>query len=125
MQAGVSKLILAVRDLSKGEKGAQKLQGEVPGYQGSIELWKLDMASFASVREFGERLQSLARLDIFVANAGVNALLAVEPAGELNSIPPVLSQPVNRCTRSIGIQRLMVGKRVSKSTSFQRVSWPC
>lgn len=41
------------------------------GFKGALEVWELDLASFASVIAFGERCETLERLDCFVANAGI------------------------------------------------------
>ncbi|KAI1878937.1 hypothetical protein JX265_003114 [Neoarthrinium moseri] len=53
---GLSKLILAVRDKSKGH------------------VWELDMSSYDSIGAFVERAQSLERLDILILNAGITGL---------------------------------------------------
>ncbi|KAJ7352047.1 hypothetical protein DFH08DRAFT_774914 [Mycena albidolilacea] len=67
-----AKLILAVRDLKKGDAAKQTIIAET-GFTGAIEVWELDMASFASVRKFAERANTtLERLDGAVLNAGIN-----------------------------------------------------
>ncbi|KAF7354600.1 hypothetical protein MSAN_01373300 [Mycena sanguinolenta] len=66
------RLILAVRDLKKGDAAKEKIIAET-GFKGSIEVWELDMASFASVTKFAERAKTtLKRLDGAVLNAGIN-----------------------------------------------------
>ncbi|KAJ7931784.1 hypothetical protein B0H13DRAFT_1594033 [Mycena leptocephala] len=66
-------LILAVRDLKKGDTAKETIIAET-GFKGSIEIWELDMADFASVRRFAERATTtLKRLDGAVLNAGINA----------------------------------------------------
>ncbi|KAK7025039.1 hypothetical protein R3P38DRAFT_2952456 [Favolaschia claudopus] len=65
-------LILAVRDLNKGEAAKKTIVAET-GFRGSIEVWELDMASFASVKKFAERANTtLERLDGASLNAGIN-----------------------------------------------------
>ena len=66
-----SKLILAVRSVDKGE--AAKKDIETTAAKGvSIEVWKIDMASYASVKAFADRVEAeLDRIDIFHANAGL------------------------------------------------------
>ncbi|KAK7025047.1 hypothetical protein R3P38DRAFT_2952500 [Favolaschia claudopus] len=65
-------LILAVRDLTKGEAAKTTIVTET-GFKGAIEVWELDMASFASVKKFAERANgTLDRLDGAVLNAGIN-----------------------------------------------------
>lgn len=83
-------LIFAVRDTAKGENAAKKLQEELPTWNGKAEVWKLDMASFASVKAFGERINTLSRLDILIANAGVSS-------GTINSAPKFMLKNVVHC----------------------------
>lgn len=67
---GLSHLILAVRDESKGKAAREALlQGAAPGV--IIDVWKIDMASYDSVTAFAKRCQSLPRLDFVILNAGV------------------------------------------------------
>ncbi|KAJ6514865.1 hypothetical protein C8R47DRAFT_1206227 [Mycena vitilis] len=67
-----AQLILAVRNLEKGEAAKQTIIAET-GFKGTIEVWELDMADFASVKRFAERANtSLTRLDGAVLNAGIN-----------------------------------------------------
>lgn len=70
-----AKLILACRDTSKGEL-AGKMVSEVTGLeQDRIESWKLDLASFDSVKSFATRCETdLVRLDVVVENAGAMTL---------------------------------------------------
>lgn len=69
----VSRIIMAVRTLSKGEKAREELLRRAgPDYKGSIEVWELDQASFASVKAFAARVEKeLGNLDIAILNAGV------------------------------------------------------
>ncbi|KAJ7847630.1 hypothetical protein B0H14DRAFT_2769813 [Mycena olivaceomarginata] len=68
-----AQIILAVRDLKKGETAKETIIAQT-GYTGALEVWELDMASFASVRRFAERANAtLKRLDGAVLNAGVNS----------------------------------------------------
>jgi NAD(P)-dependent dehydrogenase (short-subunit alcohol dehydrogenase family) len=65
-----SKLILAVRDVQKGEKAKE----EVLKYwdRANVEVWQLDLASFDSVKSFAAKFQASGnRLDILISNAGV------------------------------------------------------
>ncbi|KAF7356347.1 hypothetical protein MVEN_00967000 [Mycena venus] len=66
-------LILAVRDLQKGELAKQEIVAQT-GFEGLLEVWKLDMADFASVKNFAEKANAiLKRLDGAVLNAGIHA----------------------------------------------------
>ncbi|KAK3307553.1 uncharacterized protein B0T15DRAFT_182220 [Chaetomium strumarium] len=82
---GASKLILAVRSVDKGEDAKQDIQ--TTAAKGvSIEVWKVDMASYASVKAFAARVEAeLDRVDIFHANAGlVRAEFAIAEDNETN-----------------------------------------
>ncbi|KAF9878825.1 hypothetical protein CkaCkLH20_03725 [Colletotrichum karsti] len=65
-----SRVILAVRSLSKGH-AATALIEESTGRKGVVEVWELDLASYASVKEFANRVNGLERLDVLINNAGV------------------------------------------------------
>lgn len=69
--ASASRVILAVRNLKAGEDAKVDIE-RTTGRKGVVDVWLLDMASFASVRSFSTKVSSeLDRLDGFVANAGV------------------------------------------------------
>ncbi len=68
-----AKLILAVRSIEKGQEAALRMIDETKETRSDIvEVWQLDMASFASVQAFAKRVETLPRLDIVVLNSGVN-----------------------------------------------------
>ncbi|OTB09487.1 hypothetical protein M426DRAFT_80076 [Hypoxylon sp. CI-4A] len=67
----VSKLIIAVRNESKGEGSKARLISDRRVEPSIIEVWKLDMESYDSISTFVERAKALDRLDIAVLNAGV------------------------------------------------------
>lgn len=65
-------VLMAVRDLDKGEAVRQKILGQVPG--ADLEVRRLDLASFDSIRGFGEGfLANNDRLDCLIGNAGIMA----------------------------------------------------
>ncbi|KAK8134438.1 hypothetical protein PG984_006450 [Apiospora sp. TS-2023a] len=67
-----AKVILAVRTVSKGEEAKRSIEAST-GRQGVVEVWSLDLCSYASVQAFAERAAtSLDRLDALVSNAGIN-----------------------------------------------------
>ncbi|KAM5341721.1 hypothetical protein ACJ41O_014752 [Fusarium nematophilum] len=69
---GLSGLILAVRSQDKGENVAVKFRTEYP--KAIIQVWSLEMESYDSIRAFVRRADAeLARLDIAILNAGVQA----------------------------------------------------
>ncbi|KAA8652360.1 uncharacterized protein ATNIH1004_001264 [Aspergillus tanneri] len=71
LDLGLSKLILAVRDESKGETARKELSICRSLAPGAIEVWKVDLSSYNSIIKFAERAHSLEYLDIAVLNAGV------------------------------------------------------
>ncbi|KAJ7153619.1 hypothetical protein C8R46DRAFT_961396 [Mycena filopes] len=67
-----AQLILAVRDLKKGEAAKESIIAQT-GFKGSLEVWELDMADFTSVKRFAERANTtLKRLDGASLNAGIS-----------------------------------------------------
>ncbi|KAL1970426.1 hypothetical protein VTN77DRAFT_5587 [Rasamsonia byssochlamydoides] len=68
---GVEKLIMAVRNLQKGEKARREILDSTGRDERSIEVWPLDMDSYDSVKSFAARAASLPRLDAVLANAGI------------------------------------------------------
>ncbi|PYI09450.1 dehydrogenase [Aspergillus sclerotiicarbonarius CBS 121057] len=69
---GLSRVILAVRTPSKGEAAKQEIIRESPSCD--VQVWQLDQESYDSMRAFGERAQTLDRLDIVILCAGVKLL---------------------------------------------------
>lgn len=71
---GVGRLILAVRSSEKGEAAKKDIVTTTKCSSNVISVWNLDMASYASVQAFAARVEAeLDRVDIFLANAGVNS----------------------------------------------------
>ncbi|KAI9830054.1 MAG: hypothetical protein M1819_005884 [Sarea resinae] len=67
------KVILAVRNLEAGEKAKETIETSTQR-PGVCEVWKLDLASYDSVKAFASRVtQQLPRLDIVVENAAIAA----------------------------------------------------
>jgi NAD(P)-dependent dehydrogenase (short-subunit alcohol dehydrogenase family) len=63
---------MAVRDMDKGAAARDAIVAEVP--DADLEMRRLDLASFASIRGFGEGfLANNDRLDALIANAGIMA----------------------------------------------------
>ncbi|KAK8108350.1 short-chain dehydrogenase reductase family [Apiospora sp. TS-2023a] len=68
---GAQRLILAVRNVESGEAAKRDIL-ESTNAATDIQVWPLDMASYASVQSFAARVGSdLDRVDIFIANAGL------------------------------------------------------
>jgi NAD(P)-dependent dehydrogenase (short-subunit alcohol dehydrogenase family) len=78
----LSRLILAVRSLDKGEAAAKKLREVYP--KADIWVWKLDMSSYDSIQAFTKRAEEeLDQIDYALLNAGIakNAYDRVESTG--------------------------------------------
>jgi NAD(P)-dependent dehydrogenase (short-subunit alcohol dehydrogenase family) len=69
LHLGLTKLIIAVRDESKGKIAAESLS--TLSQQAIIEVWPLDLSSYNSIIAFTERANTLERLDIIILNAGI------------------------------------------------------
>lgn len=70
---GASRLIFGVRSLLKGEEARARICQQT-GYNASnIQLYELEMSTFASVKVFAEMIAKESRLDIAILNAGIVA----------------------------------------------------
>jgi NAD(P)-dependent dehydrogenase (short-subunit alcohol dehydrogenase family) len=64
------KVIMACRDLKKGEKAKNKILAKVPNAE--LEVMELDLASLESIRKFAETFKgNYDRLDLLINNAGI------------------------------------------------------
>ena len=71
VRLGAAKVILAVRDQEKGEEAKKSIE-ESEQRRNVLEVWKLDLCSYASVKRFADRVRkTLPRVDILLANAGI------------------------------------------------------
>lgn len=66
---GVSRVIMAVRSVDKGEAAALPLRKQYP--DATIDVWHLDMMSYPSIQDFCQNCDSLSRLDKVILNAGI------------------------------------------------------
>jgi len=69
LSLNLSHLILAVRTVEKGEIVAAPLRSAYPKAQ--IDVWALDMLSYASIQSFAQQCATLSRLDVVILNAGI------------------------------------------------------
>jgi NAD(P)-dependent dehydrogenase (short-subunit alcohol dehydrogenase family) len=70
----VDTLILACRDVAKGEAVKKTIQEKTKiDLKPMIEVWPLDLASFESVRAFATKAEDLTSLDAVILNAGMFA----------------------------------------------------
>ncbi|KAK9452819.1 short chain dehydrogenase sol3 [Dipodascopsis uninucleata] len=68
---GAAKVILAVRNLNAGEQAKKDIEITTKCDRAVIEVWQLDLSSYASVKSFADRASKLPRLDVLLENAGV------------------------------------------------------
>ena len=71
VRLGASKVILAVRNNSKGNDAKHYIELET-GRKDVVEVWELDLANYRSVRAFARRAEGLPRLDAILENAGIS-----------------------------------------------------
>ncbi|KAJ5613314.1 hypothetical protein N7510_006508 [Penicillium lagena] len=75
IKLGAKKLIMAVRSVSKGEKAKTILRRSTRCGPSVIEVWRLDLSSYDSVKAFGLRATTeLDRIDVLLENASVASL---------------------------------------------------
>lgn len=85
VRLGASKVILGCRSIEKGE--VAKLDIEATTHtKGVVEVWKVDLESYSSVKDFCERAGKLERLDAVVENAGVAIPIWKEAEGMESTI---------------------------------------
>lgn len=66
---GLTRLIMAVRTVSKGEDAAKQLRNAHPDAE--VLVWELNMASYTSIKDFTERCARSYHVDIAILNASV------------------------------------------------------
>ena len=76
-----ARLVLAVRDVAKGREAVRRLAEDLrtevggaptPSLEDVVQVWACDLASFASVAQFAQKVdEELERLDIAVLNAAI------------------------------------------------------
>jgi NAD(P)-dependent dehydrogenase (short-subunit alcohol dehydrogenase family) len=72
VRLGAARVVLACRNIEKGKAAARDIQATISCSPGTLEVWHLDMSSYASVIAFAEKVNAeLPRLDVFLANAGL------------------------------------------------------
>ncbi|KAI4097952.1 MAG: hypothetical protein LQ339_006656 [Xanthoria mediterranea] len=69
---GAGRVILAVRDTHKGEAAKKSIDQTLKRSPSPVAVWKLDLSSYDSVRDFASRVdRELNRLDVVCENAGI------------------------------------------------------
>lgn len=67
-----SRIILAVRNTTAGNEAKSSIEKSTKRTD-IVEVWTLDLSSYASVLSFASRCQTLARIDVLLLNAGIVA----------------------------------------------------
>ena len=72
IRLGASQVILACRNLDKGNVGKKDIEATTSCSSSRLQVWHLDMSSYASVQAFSDRVKAdLPCVDVLVANAGL------------------------------------------------------
>jgi NAD(P)-dependent dehydrogenase (short-subunit alcohol dehydrogenase family) len=71
VRLNAAKVILAVRNVEKGEAAKREILETTRRTVDCIEVWLLDLERYDSVKQFVTRAQDLEQLDVVVENAGV------------------------------------------------------
>jgi retinol dehydrogenase-12 len=69
-----SKVILACRNTSKGNKAKLEIESSLKCNSDIIEVWEVDIESPPSVKEFVDKANKLPRLDVVINNAGIQTI---------------------------------------------------
>ena len=71
---GAAKVILAVRDVDKGEAAKKYILTDSgqSNASGVVEVWELNLSNYESIKAFARRAESLDRLDAVIQNAGIS-----------------------------------------------------
>lgn len=80
VQLSASKVILAVRTISKGEAAKARIEQETDR-KDVVEVWPLDLCSSESTIAFADKVKKLDRIDAIVENASVALLQRTETEG--------------------------------------------
>ncbi|KAI9101803.1 hypothetical protein DFS34DRAFT_611621 [Phlyctochytrium arcticum] len=75
LSGNIKKVIITSRSPEKGEAARQLLlkdaEGDRKANESRVEVWALDMNSYASIHQFVDRVNTLPALDLLYLNAGV------------------------------------------------------
>ncbi|KAF2144827.1 uncharacterized protein K452DRAFT_266972 [Aplosporella prunicola CBS 121167] len=71
VRLNAARVILAVRSVEKGEAAVEHVIATTQCLPTRLEVWYLDLANYASIQRFGDRVRQLERLDAVVQNAGI------------------------------------------------------
>jgi retinol dehydrogenase 12 len=70
VRLNASKVIIAVRSISRGKAAQEEIEATTKRH-GVTEVWEIDLASSASVKEFAKRVATLPRVDAVISSASI------------------------------------------------------
>lgn len=70
VRLNASKVVIAVRSLSRGKAAQEDIEATTKR-RGVLEVWEIDLASSASVKEFAKSVATLPRVDAVVSSASI------------------------------------------------------
>ncbi|KAK3065691.1 hypothetical protein LTR53_018139 [Teratosphaeriaceae sp. CCFEE 6253] len=85
VQLNAEKVIIACRSLEKGEGARREIESSM-GRTGVLEVWRLDLLDYGSVKQFAKRVEGLRRVDVLLENAGINTQKFLEVGGNESTI---------------------------------------
>ena len=71
VRLNAEKVILACRSRERGEAAKKDIEATTKR-KGVLEIWELNLGSYASVKSFADKAKGLPRLDSIVENAGIS-----------------------------------------------------
>jgi retinol dehydrogenase-12 len=75
VRLGAEKVILAVRNVSKGAQAQLAIENAYPTRKGVLDVWPLDLLSIASIKAFAAKAAALERVDVLLENAGMATMV--------------------------------------------------
>lgn len=82
---GSAKVIMAVRNISVGEKAKVEIE-EATDVSNVAEVWELDLSKYDSVKAFAKKASELDRIDALIENAGVAMSERILAEGHLMNV---------------------------------------
>ncbi|KAH9210646.1 hypothetical protein DL95DRAFT_437522 [Leptodontidium sp. 2 PMI_412] len=74
VRLGAARVILACRNISKGNEAKLEIEATQRCSPDILEVWPVDIESPPSVKEFVERVNKLPRVDVIINNAGMQTI---------------------------------------------------
>lgn len=124
LDLGLGKLIIAVRNKSKGDVARKDLSSGRQLEENAIEVWDLDMLSYDSIMAFIERTRTLQRLDIVILNVGImKQTYSVASTGHEETIQVNYLSTALLTILLLPILKLNSDEGTKESTAPSRIVW--